>query len=412
MNTAQYDHSLEKYAELAVKVGVNIQPGQYLWVAASIGTEDFVRLVVKKAYEAGAGNVHVQWSDEEVTRSFYEHAPEDEFNFYPPWLVEAHKEVIDKKGAILSIESENPDLLAGISTDRITSYAKVKAESLDYFYEVLEKDGISWSIVALPSQKWADKVFPDVSQNERVEKLWQAISRTVRIDQKNPVEAWNSHIELLQKRAAQLTEKNFAKLHYKGKGTDITVELPEDHIWLTGASKNEQGHPFIANLPTEEVYTVPHRLGVNGVVSNTKPLAYQGNIIDGFSLTFEEGRVVDIKAEIGLELLEKIVYMDDGSDYLGEIALVPHQSPISSTGILFYNTLFDENASNHFALGSCYPTCVKGGIFMNDLEREVHGLNDSVVHEDFMIGSEEMDIDGIHRDGTIEPVFRKGNWAF
>ncbi|MGD7046279.1 aminopeptidase [Jeotgalibacillus proteolyticus] len=412
MNKEQYDSALEEYAELAVKVGVTIQPGQYLWIAASIGTENFVRKVVKKAYKAGAANVHVQWNDEEVTRTHYEQAPEEAFHFYPPWLVAAHRELIDKKGAILSIESEDPDLLKGIAADRITSYAKVKAQSLDYFYEVLEKDGISWSILALPSQKWADKVFPDVPDHERVEKLWDAIFKIVRLDHDDPVEAWRHHIELLQKRADQLTEKNFAKLHYKGEGTDITVELPEDHIWLTGASKNEQGHPFIANLPTEEVYTVPHRLGVNGVVSNTKPLVYQGNIIDGFSLTFKEGKVVSIKTDQGLELLEKIVGMDDGSDYLGEIALVPHRSPISNSGILFFNTLFDENASNHFALGSCYPVCVKGGAHMNDLEREVHGLNDSVVHEDFMIGSADMEIDGIHFDGRVEPVFRKGNWAF
>ncbi|TDL30369.1 aminopeptidase [Jeotgalibacillus sp. S-D1] len=407
-----FTEKLDRYAELAVKVGINIQPGQYLWISAALGTETFVRKVVKQAYEAGAGNVHVQWHDEGITRLHYEAAPEEAFHNYPHWLVQAHDDLVDKKGAILQIESEDPDLLKGIPSERITAFAKAKGEALDSFYGAIETDEISWSILAVPSQKWADKVFSDIEESLRIEKLWETIFQTVRIDSHDAVKEWRDHIDRLEKRAQALTNKNFASLHYKGPGTDITVQLPEDHIWLTGSSKNKNGHAFIANLPTEEVYTVPHRLGVNGVVSNTKPLAYQGNIIDGFSLTFKEGEIVSIKAETGQELLEKIVGMDDGSCYLGEVALVPNESPISDSGILFFNTLFDENASNHFAIGSCYPTCVKGGSEMNDLEREVHGLNDSVVHEDFMIGSAKMDIDGVHQDGTIEPVFRKGNWAF
>ncbi|PPA69992.1 aminopeptidase [Jeotgalibacillus proteolyticus] len=408
------DHTelLNRYAELAVKVGVNIQKGQYLWIGAPLGTEDFVRKVVRKAYEAGAAAVHVQWQDEKITRLHYDLAPEEAFSYYPDWLVQAHDEIVEKRGAILQIEAEDPDLLKGISTERITTYSKVKAEKLDAFYEAIESDKISWSIVAVPSQKWADKVFPELPLDKRTEKLWETIFQTVRLYEQDPVCAWQKHMSKLEERAKVLTERNYAKLHYRGDGTDISVELPEDHLWLTGSSKNQKGHSFIANMPTEEVYTVPHRLGVNGVVSNTKPLAYEGNIIDGFTLTFKEGRVVDVKAETGQELLEKIIAMDEGACYLGEVALVPDQSPISMTGTLFFNTLFDENASNHFALGSCYPTCIKGGTEMNDLEREVHGLNDSVVHEDFMIGSSEMDIDGISQDGTIEPVFRKGNWAF
>lgn len=408
----KYIEQLERYAELAVKVGVNIQKGQYLWIAAPLGTEMFVRKVVKKAYEAGASNVHVQWQDERITRTHFESAPEEAFEDYPQWLVKAHDDLVEKRGAILQIESEDPDLLKGIPSNRITTQAKVRGEALDSFYGAIETDQISWSILAIPSQKWADKVFPELPAEKRIDALWETIFKTVRIDRIDPTAEWKQHIENLQKRAQSLTTKNFAKLHYKGPGTDITVDLPEDHLWLTGSSKNQQGATFIANMPTEEVYTVPHRLGVNGIVSNTKPLAYQGNIIDGFSLTFKEGKIIEVKAEVGQELLEKIVEMDEGSCYLGEVALVPHTSPISSSGILFYNTLFDENASNHFAIGSCYPTCVRGGEEMNDLEREVHGLNDSVVHEDFMIGSEKMNIDGIHEDGTVEPIFRNGEWAF
>ncbi|MEW9502009.1 aminopeptidase [Jeotgalibacillus marinus] len=407
-----HDTQLNRYAELAVKVGVNVQQGQYLWISAPVGTENFVRKVVRNAYEEGASNVHVQWHDEVVTRTHYERAPEEAFNHFPSWLVQAHDDLVEKNGAILQIEAEDPDLLKGISSDRVTTFAKVKGEALDAFYGAIETDRISWSILAVPSQKWADKVFPELPEESRMKKLWNTIFKTVRLEHEDPVAEWKQHIERLQARALALTEKKFTKLHYRGPGTDITVALPEDHIWLTGSSKNQAGAAFIANMPTEEVYTVPHRLGVDGYVSNTKPLAYQGNIIDQFTLTFKEGQIVNVKAEVGQELLEKIVAMDDGSCYLGEIALVPHESPISSSGILFFNTLFDENASNHFAIGSCYPTCVKGGDEMNDLEREVHGLNDSVVHEDFMIGSAEMDIDGIHENGTVEPIFRKGNWAF
>ncbi|WP_227397122.1 aminopeptidase [Jeotgalibacillus aurantiacus] len=402
---------LLKYAKLAVRTGVNIQEGQFLWIAASVDSAAFTRLVVEEAYRAGAGNVHVQWHDDRVTRLFYEKALNEEFDYYPEWLTTAHEETVEREGAFLVIESDNPDLLKGISSDRIAAFAKARGEALGAFYEAIETDRISWSIVAVPSADWALKLFPENSEEEAVEKLWESIFSVTRILKDDPVLEWEHHMENLKEKASSLTERQYAALHYQGPGTDITIELPAQHKWLTGGSKNKKGYNFIANLPTEEVYTVPHRLGVNGYVTNTKPLAYQGNIIDGFTLTFKEGKVVDFKADVGQELLEKILTMDEGAPYLGEIALVPHRSPISDSGILFFNTLFDENASNHFALGSCYPTCIEGGTEMNDEERIEAGLNDSIVHEDFMMGSAQMNIDGIRSDGTREPVFRNGNWA-
>ena len=406
-----FQDKVKKYAELTIKVGVNVQADQPLWISAPLGTEDFVRIVVKEAYLAGARNVHVQWYDEEIMRTHYELAPEDVFYEYPSWLAAAHEWVVDVKGAFLQIEANDPDLLKGIEPDRILNYEKASGDALDRFYEAIEKDEISWSIVAIPSEKWADKVFPELPQPDRVPSLWERIFTSVRIDQPDPISAWKSHIQTLSDKAAQLNSLCLQSLHYSDRGTDLSIELHEDHIWLTGASKTPLGTDFIANMPTEEVYTVPVRTGVNGKVTSTKPLAYNGNVIEGFTLTFVDGKITDVSAEEGEEILKKLIDTDEGAAYLGEVALVPHQSPISNSGVLFFNTLFDENASNHLAIGSSYPTCIKDGNILSDEEREEKGLNESVVHEDFMIGTESMNIDGICRDGRKIPIFRNGNWA-
>ncbi|MFI8687148.1 aminopeptidase [Rossellomorea sp. NPDC077527] len=406
-----FQDKVKKFAQLAIKVGVNIQNDQPLWISAPIGTEDFVRIVVKEAYLAGARNVHVQWYDEEIMRTHYEMARDDVFHEYPSWLAAAHEWVVDLKGAFLQIEANDPDLLKGIDPDRILHYEKASGDALDRFYEAIEKDEISWSIVAIPSQKWADKVFPELPKSERIPTLWDRIFSSVRIDQPDPVSAWKSHIQTLSDKAAQLNSLGLKTLYYQDSGTDLSIELHEDHIWLTGTSSTPQGQSFIANMPTEEVYTVPVKTGVNGTVSSTKPLAYNGNVIDGFVLTFVNGEITEASAETGEEILRKLIETDEGAAYLGEVALVPHQSPISDSGVLFYNTLFDENASNHLAIGSSYPTCIRDGNILSDEEREEKGLNESVVHEDFMIGSATMNIDGVCRDGRKIPIFRDGNWA-
>ncbi|MFI8574283.1 aminopeptidase [Rossellomorea aquimaris] len=406
-----FDQKIIQYAELAIKVGVNVQPDQPLWISAPLGTEKFVRIVVKEAYLAGARNVHVQWYDEEIMRTHYELAPDDTFYEFPSWLAAAHEWVVGNKGAFLQIEANDPDLLKGIDPDRILNFEKASGDALDRFYEAIEKDQISWSIVAIPSQKWADKVFPDLPEKERIPSLWDRIFTSVRINHEDPVLAWQTHIETLTNKASELNHLKLKSLHYQSEGTDLTVELHEDHLWLTGASKTPDGTHFIANMPTEEVYTVPVKTGVNGTVSSTKPLAYNGNVIDDFTLTFEDGEIKKITAREGEEILKKLILTDDGAAYLGEVALVPHQSPISDSGVLFFNTLFDENASNHLAIGSSYPTCIKDGDILSDEEREEKGLNESVVHEDFMIGSDHMNIDGVCRDGRKIPIFRNGNWA-
>ena len=274
----------------------------------------------------------------------------------------------------------------------------------------MQADQISWTVVAAAGQAWAEKVFPDVDPEQAVDQLWTAIFNAVRLNTPDPVKAWEEHNSNLHKKVDILNSKHFHKLHYTAPGTDLTVELPKKHLWVGASSTNVNHIPFMANMPTEEVFSVPQKDGVNGYVSSTKPLSYSGNIIDNFKLTFENGRIVKVEAEQGQEILEHLVETDEGSHYLGEVALVPHHSPISESNILFYNTLFDENASNHLAIGSGYAFNVEGGKSMSKEELAAAGVNSSLTHVDFMIGSAEMNIDGIHEDGTTEPIFRNGNW--
>ncbi|MGO1060851.1 aminopeptidase [Planococcus sp. FY231025] len=407
-----FHEKLEQYAELAVQVGLNVQKGQIIMINTTVDTLEFTRLVVKKAYEAGAKRVHVNYTDPVQTRMHFEMAPDEAFHEYPAWSVAQRDEIIDTGGSFLWIDAEDPDLLTGIPAKRLSDSQKSAGRALERYRQAVGTDKIAWSIIAIPSKEWAEKVFPDLEAAEGMDALWNAIFKTVRIGEGDAIEQWKQHIELLEARAGQLNSKRFSKLHYTAPGTDLTIELPDKHIWMSGASKTPQNNAFIANMPTEEVYTVPLKYGVNGTVRNTKPLVYQGNIIDGFTLEFEEGKIVNAKAETGQELLDEMLQADKGSAYLGEVALVPHHSPISDSNILFFNTLFDENASNHLAIGDSYPTCFEGGRELERKQLESIGLNTSIVHEDFMIGSAEMNIDGIHKDGIREPVFRNGNWAF
>ncbi|HSI68366.1 MAG TPA: aminopeptidase [Planococcus sp. (in: firmicutes)] len=407
-----FQKKLMQYAELTVQIGLNVQKGQLVVINTTTDTIEFTRLVVKKAYEAGAKRVHVNYSDPVQTRTHFELAPDEAFKEYPHWTVVQRDEVIDTGGSFLWIDAEDPDLLTGIPAKRLSDSHKSAGKALERYRQAVGSDKIAWSIVAIPSEKWADKVFPELPAEKRMEALWEAIFNTVRIGEGDAVEKWRHHIDQLEQQAATLNSKRFAKLHYTAPGTDLFIELPRRHQWLTGASKTPQGNGFIANMPTEEVYTVPLKKGVEGHVRNTKPLVYQGNIIDNFTLWFEEGKIVKAQASQGQNLLEEMISTDEGASFLGEVALVPHQSPISDANILFYNTLFDENASNHLAIGDSYPTCLEGARDLDPSQLEALGLNTSMVHEDFMIGSETMDIDGILEDGTKEPLFRNGNWAF
>jgi aminopeptidase len=407
-----FEQKLDRYATLAVKVGVNIQPGQTLVLNAPISAAEFVRKIARTAYESGAKNVHIEWHDDELTRIKYDLAPDEAFKEYPLWKAKGFEEMAENGAAFLSIIASNPDLLKGVDPERISTANKVAGQAMSKYRSYAMSDKVSWSVIAVPSPAWAAKVFPDLAEQEQMEALWNAIFQATRADLKDPVKAWQEHNTTLNEKVDWLNKKKFRSLHYKAPGTDLTIELPKKHLWVGGGSENEKGNPFVANMPTEEVFTAPLKEGVNGVVRSTKPLSYGGNLIENFSLTFEKGRIVDVSAEAGAEVLKRLIETDEGSHYLGEVALVPHQSPISNTNLIFYNTLFDENASNHVAIGNSYAFCLEGGKNMSKEELAQHGMNESITHVDFMIGSAEMNIDGETADGKIEPVFRKGNWAF
>ncbi|WP_424767935.1 aminopeptidase [Paenibacillus sp. sgz302251] len=407
----EFEQHLDKYAELIVRIGVNVQQGQEVFVTGAVDNAELVRLVANKAYAAGASNVHVEWTDDSLSRLKYEKAADEVFTRYPAWETDKRNSFVERGAAFISIVSSSPDLLKGIDSGRISSFQKASGEGLKEFRRAIQSDKVSWTVVAAASKKWAMKVFPEAEEAEAVERLWTAIFNSVRLHTDDPVKAWEEHNANLHSKGEKLNENRFQKLHYTAPGTDLTIELHEKHIWVAAGSTNINNVPFMANMPTEEVFTVPLKTGTNGYVSSTKPLSYGGNIIDRFKLTFESGRIVKAEAEEGQDILQKLIDIDDGAHYLGEVALVPHQSPISQSNILFYNTLFDENASNHLAIGSGYAFNIEGGKTMSPEELEAHGVNASITHNDFMIGSAEMDIDGIRSDGTVVPIFRKGNWA-
>ncbi|MYL57857.1 aminopeptidase [Virgibacillus halodenitrificans] len=401
----------EKYAELALRTGVNLQENQALMINAPIEGADFTRIVARKAYEMGAKDVHINWVDDELTLLKYENAPDEVIADYPEWKVKLHDSFAEDGAAILNIRSTNPDLLKDIDPSRVAKANKAAAEAMKNFRKYTMNDKIAWSIISIPTGDWAQKIFPEKSKEDAIESLWDAIVKIVRVDKEDPVAAWEAHNETLKTAREILNKKNYKLLHFKAPGTDLKLELPKGHIWKGGSAVTEGGTTFNPNMPTEEVFSMPHKYGVNGTVASTKPLNYGGSLIDNFQLTFENGKVVDFKAEQGEATLKHLLDSDEGARRLGEVALVPDESPVSQSGLIFYNTLFDENASCHIALGKAYPTNMEGGSSMSDEELDKHGVNDSLAHVDFMIGSKELDIDGVHEDGSTEAVFRNGTWA-
>ncbi|MBB6454696.1 aminopeptidase [Salirhabdus euzebyi] len=406
-----FQQNLEKYAELVLRKGVNIQDKQTLMISAPTEAVEFVRVVAKKAYELGAKDVHMNWMDEELTRLRYEHAPLEVLETVPQWVVDKYDYFAEDGAAVLSIKPSNPDLLKGIDASRIAASNKASSQAMTNFRNYTMNDRLTWCVASVPGKEWAKKIFPDATEEDAVEKLWEQIFRITRANHEDPIASWDEHNKTLAKVKDFLNKKNFKKLIYKAPGTDLELELPENHVWKGGASPTEKGIPFNANIPTEEVFSMPHKYGVNGTVKNTKPLNYGGNLVDNFTLTFKDGKIVDFTAEEGYDTLKHLLDTDEGARRLGEVALVPHESPISQSGLIFYNTLYDENASCHLALGKAYPTSIQGGSNMNDEELDKHGVNNSLIHVDFMMGSAELDIDGVTADGKTEAVFRQGSWA-
>lgn len=408
-----FKEMFKEYAHLAVKVGINIQKGQTLVINAPIECVGFVRMLAEYAYNEGAKNVYIEWSDEELILMKYMNAPMEVFENFPQWKADGFAQLAEEGAGFLSIAASNPELLKNVNPKKIAASNKSSSQAMKKFREYTMNDHVAWCVISIPTKDWANKVFPDVSDKEAIDNLWNAIFKAVRIDSEDPVEAWNDHIKNITEKVNFLNEKKFKTLHYTtSNGTDLTIELPEGHIWAGGGELNTKGIYFVANMPTEEVFTMPKKTGVNGVVVSTKPLNYSGNLIDRFKLTFKDGKVVDFEAEKGYETLKNLLDTDEGTKYLGEVALVPFDSPISNSNILFYNTLFDENASCHLALGKAYPTCIEGGTNMNEEELEKAGVNHSLTHVDFMVGAKDLNIVGETHEGEKIQVFKDGNWAF
>lgn len=407
------DTLLDKYARLTIRTGLNLQKGQILVIASPIECAAFTRTIAEIAYQEGARDVIINWKDELFTRIRFLHAPEVVFEEFPQWQRDFYVTYMQQGAAFLNIAAADPELLKNVNPARVAKAQKASNSALKEYRESLMNNKNVWCVVAAPTEAWAKRVFPHDSSDTAVAKLWQAIFKAVRADVADPVAAWEKHKHSLKRIADFLNHYNFRMLHYKNSlGTDLQIELPQDHIWQGGSEYSAGGVEFMANIPTEEVFTVPKKMGVNGTVIATKPLHYNGNLIEQFSLTFQQGKIVNFHAERGYEILKELIETDEGAHYLGEVALVPHDSPISRSSILFLNTLFDENASCHLAIGKAYPTCLKNGHNMSSQELAAQGANDSLVHEDFMIGTSDLEITGITSCGEAVPVFKNGNPAF
>ncbi|ACM25154.1 aminopeptidase [Agrobacterium sp. SHOUNA12C] len=402
---------LEKLAEVAVKVGLQLQGGQDLLVTAPVAAMPLVRLITREAYKAGAGLVSTFYSDEETTLARYEYGHDESFDRAASWLYEGMGKAFANNTARLAISGDNPMLLSGQDPAKVARANRANSAAYKPALEKISNFDINWNIVSYPNPSWAKLVFPDDPEVIAVAKLAKAIFSASRVDVEDPVAAWAEHNANLRKRSEWMNGQRFATLHFQGPGTNLKVGLADGHEWHGGASTAKNGITCNPNIPTEEVFTTPHALRVEGHVSSTKPLSHQGTLIDNIQVRFEGGRIVEAKATRGEEVLNKVLDTDEGARRLGEVALVPHSSPISASGILFYNTLFDENASCHIALGQCYSKCFVDGATLSQEQITAQGGNSSLIHIDWMIGSDKVDIDGIKPDGSSVPVMRKGEWA-
>ena len=402
---------LDKLAEVAVKVGLRLQLGQDVFLTAPVSALPLVRRIAAHAYKAGAGLVTPILSDEEVTLARYRNAPDDSFDRAPGWLYDGVAKAFSANTARLAIVGDNPMLLSGEDPSKVARANKANSIAYQPALEKIAGFDINWNIVAYPGPTWAKLVFPGDEEDIAVGKLADAIFAASRVDTADPVAEWEAHNRRLSERTAWLNARNFHALHFKGPGTDLTVGLADGHEWQGGASSAKNGIVCNPNIPTEEVFTTPHARRVSGTARSTKPLSHQGTLIENIEVRFEDGRIVEAKASRGEDVLKKVLETDEGAARLGEVALVPHSSPISKSGLLFYNTLFDENAACHIALGQCYSKCFVDGAKLTPEEIAERGGNKSFIHIDWMIGSDRIDIDGLHADGSRVPVMRKGEWA-
>ena len=402
---------LDRLAEVAVKVGLRLREGQDLVLTAPVVALPLVRRIAEHAYKAGAGIVTPILSDEELTLARYRFAHDASYDRAAGWLYEGMAKAFSENTARLAVVGDNPMLLSGQDPAKVARANKANSLAYQPALEKIVNFDTNWNIIAYPGSSWARQVFPDCTEEVAVAKLADAIFAASRVDLDNPVAAWDEHNAVLRERTRWLNGQRFTALHYSAPGTDLTIGLADGHEWVGGASVAKNGITCNANIPTEEVFTTPHCRRVTGHVVSSKPLSYQGTLIDNIAVSFEEGRIVEAKASRGEEVLTKVLDTDEGARRLGEVALVPHSSPISRSGLLFFNTLFDENAASHIALGQCYSKCFVNGTSLTPQQVAAQGGNQSLIHIDWMIGSGQTDIDGLHADGRRVPVFRNGEWA-
>jgi aminopeptidase len=402
---------LDLLAKVAVNVGLGLKPGQELLMTASLDALPLARSITEQAYRAGASLVTTLYSDDEATLMRYRLARDDSFDHAAKWLYDGMGAAFKSGAARLAIAGGNPSLLSQQDPGLVSRANRAVSQAYRPALELITRHEINWTIVASATPDWAAAMFPGESPEAAVEKLWEVIFSTTRIDSADPVSAWKSHDASLQQRAAFLNEKRYAALQYRGPGTDFRLGLSEGHLWLGGGTTAGNGQYCIPNMPTEEVFTTPHKDRADGIVTATKPLSHQGTMIEGIQVRFEGGRIVEAKASKGEEVLRKLIETDDGAGRLGEVALVPHSSPIAASGLIFFNTLFDENAASHIALGQSYSSCLLDGDKLTKAELAARGANESLIHVDWMIGSGELDIDGVTASGAVEPLMRKGEWT-
>jgi aminopeptidase len=405
------ENKIDKLANLAVKRGVGLQKGQNLLITAPIESLPLVRKIAEHAYKEGASIVTPLFTDSDITLSRFKYAPDESFDSATDWLFNGMGEAFDNNTARMAIAGDDPMLLSQMDPDKVSRANKAMAKAYKPARERITEFKINWNIVSWPGSAWASRVFPELPLDEAIVKLADAIFDASRASVDDPIQAWDDHNEKLRIKTNWLNEKNFAALQYNGPNTNLRVGLADEHEWMGGASKAQNGIICNPNIPSEEVFTTPHAHKVDGTVSSTKPLSYQGTLIDNIKVTFKDGKIIEAHASKGEEVLQKVLKSDEGASRIGEVALVPHSSPISQSGIIFYNTLFDENAASHIALGQCYSKCFKGDLDLSKEEISKRGGNSSMIHIDWMIGSDQIDVDGIDQTGNQVPIFRKGEWV-
>jgi aminopeptidase len=405
------EQKMDNLAEVAVRVGLGLKAGQELVMTASIDALPLARRITEQAYRAGASLVTTLYSDDEAALMRYRFAPNESFDRAAKWLYDGMGTAFKNGAARLAIAGANPMLLSNEDPEKVGRANRAVSIAYRPALELITRHEINWTIVASATPAWAAAMFPDDDPDTALTKLWHAIFKTSRVDSDDPVSAWKTHDATLQTRAAFMNEKRYTALHYRGPGTDFRLGLADDHLWMGGGTTAGNGLYCIPNIPTEEVFTTPHKDRADGSVRASKPLSYQGTMIEGIEVRFEKGRIVQARATRGQEVLEKLIDTDDGARRLGEVALVPHSSPIAHSGLTFLNTLFDENAASHIALGQAYTSCLRDGDKLSPEELAAKGANDSLIHVDWMIGSGELDIDGVTASGAAEPLMRRGEWA-